>query len=330
MYKLFRHLLLGVLAVQGLVGAGALVHAQTAQTFPNKTIRIIVPYTPGGTTDIMARAIGQKLTEYWGQPVIVDNRPGAGGWLGLTAVAKSPADGYTLGLTISNAIYAKSLYAKLPFDIDADFEPVSMLSRSSIGLAVPANFPANSLDEFFAYARKNPGKLGYGSFGQGTTAHIFGEALNLYAKIDLVHAAYKGAAPLVQDLIGGQVNAAWLDTATLAPLVQAGKIKVFAMTGTQRAPSLPNVPTFLELGHKGFEPVGFFLVLAPTGTPKDIAAKLSAGISKAIKSSDLNGRLRDLGLEPVGSTPEELAAEMKLLADTMDRAVKAAKIKIDN
>jgi len=317
------------LALAGLLG-GLTGQAQQAGAFPNKTIRIVVPYTPGGTTDIMARNIGQKLTEYWGPSVIVDNRPGAGGWLGLSSVAKMPADGYSLVLTISNAIYAKSLYAKLPFDIDTEFEPVSMLTRSTIGLAVAANFPANNLDEFIAHARKNPGKLSYGSFGQGTTAHIFGESLNLAAKIDLVHAAYKGAAPLTQDLIGGQISAAWLDAASLAPLLQAGKIKVLGMTGTQRTPSLPAVPTFSEYGLKGFEPVGFFLVLAPAGTPKDVVAKISAGIARAVKSHDLSTRWRELGLEPVGSSPEELAADMKTLADTMDRAIKAAKIKLDN
>ena len=309
---------------------GGAVQAQTVASYPNRTLRIVVPYTPGGTTDVMARSIGQKLSESWGQPVIVDNRPGAGGWLGLSSVGKAPADGYTVVLTISNAIYAKSLYSKLPFDIDTEFEPVSMLTRSTIGLAVPANFPANSLEEFIAHARKNPGKLSYGSFGQGTTAHIFGESLNLAAKIDLVHAAYKGAAPLTQDLLGGQISAAWLDAASLAPLLQAGKVKVLGMTGTQRTPSLPQVPTFAELGLKGFEPVGFFLVLAPAGTPKDILAKLSGGIARAVKSSDLSGRWRELGLEAVGSTPEELGTEMKVLAETMDRAIQAAKIKLDN
>ena len=316
------------LAFATLLCGGA--QAQTAASFPNRTLRIVVPYTPGGTTDVMARSIGQKLTESWGQPVIVENRPGAGGWLGLSSVGKSPGDGYTVVLTISNAIYAKSLYSKLPFDIDTEFEPVSMLTRSTIGLAVPANFPANNLEEFIAHARKNPGKLSYGSFGQGTTAHIFGESLNLAAKIDLVHAAYKGAAPLTQDLLGGQISAAWLDAASLAPLLQAGKVKVLGMTGTQRTPSLPQVPTFAELGLKGFEPVGFFLVLAPAGTPKDILAKLSGGIARAVKSSDLSGRWRELGLEAVGSSPEELGAEMKALAETMDRAIQAAKIKLDN
>ncbi len=323
-----RKLWLGLGACVALLFSSLSI-GQTVSTFPNKTIRIIVPYTPGGTTDIMARSIGQKLTDYWGQPVIVDNRPGASGWLGLSALAKMPPDGYSMVLTISNAIYAKSLYSKLPFDIDTEFDPVSMLTRSTIGLAVPANFPASTLDEFVAYAHKNPGKLGYGSFGQGTTAHIFGESLNLAAKIDLVHAAYKGAAPLVQDLIGGQVQAAWLDAATLAPMLQAGKIKVLAMTGTQRTSSLAQVPTFAELGYKGFEPVGFFLVLAPAGMPKDVLAKLSSGVARAVQSPELSARWREWGLEAVGSMPEALGQEMKTLASTMDKAIKAAKIKID-
>jgi len=316
---------LALIAATGLAATGA----AWSQAFPSRPIRIIVPYTPGGTTDVMARAIGQKLTDAWGQPVIVDNRPGAAGWLGLSQGGKSTPDGYTIVLTISNAIYAKSLYSKLPFDIDTEFAPISMLSRSAIGLAVPANFPAATLEEFIAHARRNPGKLSYGSFGQGTTAHIFGESLNLAAKVDLAHAAYKGAAPLTQDLLGGQISAAWLDTASLAPMQQAGKVRTLAITGLQRNASLPGVPTFTELGLKGFEPVGFFLVLAPVGTPKEIVAKLSEGIGAAIRSPDLSQRLRDLGQEPVGSTAEELGAQMKVLADTMDRTIKAAKIRVE-
>ena len=319
-----------IISAAAVLAGSALAGGALAQEPGGRPVRLVIPFGAGTSTDIVGRTLAEALGRQLGQVVIVDNRPGAGGWLGLSSVAKVPADGHTLVLTISNAIYAKSLYSKLPFDIDTEFDPVSMLTRSTIGLAVPANFPANTLDEFIAHARKNPGKLSYGSFGQGTTAHIFGESLNLAAKIDLVHAAYKGAAPLTQDLMGGQISAAWLDAASLAPLLQAGKVKVLAMTGTQRTSSLPTVPTFAELGLKGFEPVGFFLVLAPAGTPKDVLAKVSGGIARAVKSSDLSAKWRDLGLEAVGSTPEELGAEMKTLAETMDRAIKAAKIKLDN
>jgi tripartite-type tricarboxylate transporter receptor subunit TctC len=301
--------------------------AQTAQSFPSKPIRIVVPYTPGGGTDLLARAFGQRLTEYWGQPVLVENRPGAAGWLGITQMAKSPPDGYTIGLTISSIIYAKSLYAKLPFDMATDFEPVSLVSRSAIAWTVVPGFPANTLDEFVALVRKSPGKYSYGSFGQGTSAHIFGETLNLQAKTDMVHAAYKGIQPLVQDLIGGQVSAAFIDTAGVRPLLQAGRVKVLAITGAKRVSTLPDVPTFAEQGYKGFEPVGFFMVLAPAGTPKDVVRKLSDGFARAIRAEE--GRMRDLGQEPVGSTPEELATAIKVDAEIFDRAIKASKIQVE-
>jgi tripartite-type tricarboxylate transporter receptor subunit TctC len=303
--------------------------SQSEPNFPTRVIKIIVPFTPGGTTDILARAIGQKLTEYWGQPVVVENRPGAAGWLGITAMAKSPADGYTIGLTISNIIYAKSLYAKLPFDIATDFDPVSMISRSAVTLAVTPQFPADNLQEFVAYVRKNPGKHSYGSFGQGTSAHIFGETLNRSANIDLAHAAYRGAAPIVTDLLGGQISSAMIDTGTARPLVLAGKLKLLAMSGTQRVAALPNVPTFAELGYKGFEPVGFFMVLAPPNTPKDIVRKLSGGIARALNSDDLKTRIQEFGQEGVGSTPEELATAIKVDGDIFDRAIKASNIKVD-
>ena len=300
-----------------------------ASEYPNKPIRIILPFTPGGTTDALARAIGQKLQEYWGQPTVVDNRPGAAGWLGISQMAKTPADGYTIGLTISNIIYAHALYAKLPFDIQRDFEPVTMISRSAVALAVPANFPANTLEEFVALVRKTPGKYSYASFGQGTSANIFGESLNLAAKLDLVHVPYRGAAPIVTDLLGGQVSSAILDTASLRPLMQSGKVKVLAMTGAQRASGFPNVPTFGELGYPGFEPVGFFMVLAPAGTPKDIVRKLSDGIVRAIRSDDLRQRILDMAQEPVGSTPEQLAQAIRSDGEVFTKAIRTANIKVE-
>jgi tripartite-type tricarboxylate transporter receptor subunit TctC len=309
--------------------AAPLSWAQGANDFPNKPIRIILPFTPGGTTDALARGIGQKLQEYWGQITLVDNRPGAAGWLGITQMAKMPADGYTVGLTISNIIYAHALYSKLPFDIQRDFEPVSMISRSAVALAVPASFPANTLEEFVALVRKTPGKYSYASFGQGTSANIFGESLNLAAKLDLVHVPYKGAAPIVTDLLGGQVTSAILDTATLRPLMQSGKLKVLAMTGAQRASGFPNVPTFAELGYPGFEPVGFFMVLAPAGTPKDIVRKLSDGIGRAIRTEELRTRILDMAQEPVGGTPEQLAQAIRSDGEVFAKAIRTANIKVE-
>ena len=324
-----RTVLLAAAAATVATAAPSGAQAQGAQDYPNKPIRIILPFTPGGTTDALARAIGQKLQEYWGQPTIVDNRPGAAGWLGITAMSKMPADGYTIGLTISNIIYAHALYSKLPFDIQKDFEPVAMISRSAVALAVKADFPANTLEEFVALVKKTPGKFSYASFGQGTSANIYGESLNLAAKLDLVHVPYKGAAPMVTDLLGGQVSCVILDTATLRPLMQAGKAKVLAMTGAQRASGFPNVPTFGELGYAGFEPVGFFMVLAPAGTPKDIVRKLSDGIGRAIRTDDLRNRILDFAQEPVGGTPEQLAQAIKSDGEIFAKAIRTANIKVE-
>lgn len=317
---------LGLLA--GLLST-PLAFSQGAANFPSKPIRIIVPFNAGGTTDVLARTIGQKLTEAWGQPVIVDNRPGAAGWQGIVAMGHSPADGHTIGLTISNIIYAKSLYASLPFDMEKDFAPVSMISRSPVALVVLPSFPANDLKGFVAQMRANPGKHSYASFGQGTTAHIFGETLKLDHRIDLVHVAYKGAAPAVNDLLGGQVTAAFLDTGTVLPLLQAGKVKVLALSGTQRLSGAPALPTFLEQGARGFEPVGFFMVLAPAGTPPEVVNKLSGGIAKAVNSPDLQRRILDMGQDVAGSTPQELAAAIRADAALFDRTIKLSSILID-
>lgn len=315
------------------MGAMALMGAAWpawAQSYPSRPIRLIVPYTAGGTSDFIARAIGQKLTEYWGQPVVVENRPGAAGWLGLQAVAQAPADGYTVAVTISNVVYARSLYSRLPFDVDADFAPVSMLGHTSIGLAVAPDFPAETLQQFIDHARKPGVKLSYASFGQGTTAHVFGEALNLAAKLNVVHVPYKGSGPMVQDLLGRQIPVAWLDSATLAPLYAAGTVKILAVTGTTRTSALADVPTFLELGYTGFEPVGFFLALAPAGTPTAVVNQLAEGMARAIRTGGLGPRMRELGQEPGGSTPQELDAAMKQMAETMDRTIRAAHIKVEN
>jgi tripartite-type tricarboxylate transporter receptor subunit TctC len=304
--------------------------AQTAQNYPNKPIKIIVPYTPGGTTDMLARTIGQKLTEYWGQPVIVENKPGGNGWIGHSAVAKAPADGYTFGVFISSIIYGDSLYSKIPYDVKKDFSPVSILSRSPVMLVVPTAFPADTLADFIKYVKANPSKHNYGSFGQGTTAHIFGEALNLNARIDLIQVPYKGVAPLMTDLLGGQLSSAIIDVGTARPHIAAGKIKGLAMSGTQRVATIPNVPTFTELGYKGFEPVGFFLSLAPAGVPKDVLNKLSSGVARAMRTPELVSKLQDLGQEVVASNPEELADAMARDAVIFDRAIKQARIKIEN
>ena len=319
-------------ALVALAGAALLPAAswaETAQAFPSRPIRIITPFAPGGTTDVLSRAIGQKMTELWGQPVIVDNRPGAAGWTGIAAMARTPADGYTIGLTISNIIYAKSLYTELPFNMEKDFAPVSIISRSPVVLAVLPDFPASNVKEFVEAIRKEPGKHSYASFGQGTTAHIFGETLKLNGKIDMVHVPYKGAAAAMQDLLGGRITSAFLDTGTVLPMVQAGRIKVLGMSGVSRLAVAPQIQTFLEQGFTGFEPVGFFQVLAPAGTPPDILNKLSDAVVRTVNSPEMKKRILDWGQEPVGSTPEALAAAIRSDAEMFDRTIKRSNIKID-
>ncbi|MDP1684587.1 tripartite tricarboxylate transporter substrate binding protein [Hydrogenophaga sp.] len=322
-----RRAALATLAGAALLPLGS--WAETAQAFPTRPIRIIMPFAPGGTTDVLARSIGQKMTELWGQPVIVDNRPGAAGWMGISAMARTPADGYTIGVTISNIIYAKSLYTELPFNMEKDFAPVSIISRSPIVLAVLPDFPANNVKEFVDVIRKEPGKHAYASFGQGTTAHIFGETLKLNGKLDMVHVPYKGAAAALQDLLGKRVSSAFLDTGTVLPLLQAGRIKVVGMSGLNRLPVAPQIQTFLEQGFTGFEPVGFFQVLAPAGTPPDIVQKLSDAVARTVNAPEMKKRILDWGQEPVGSTPEALATAIRSDADLFDRTIRRSNIKID-
>lgn len=302
--------------------------AADAASFPQKPIRIIAPYPAGGSVDVISRGIGQKLTEYWGQPVIVENRPGASGWLGLSIGARAPADGYTFVLTLSNPVYAHLLYNELPFNMQRDFAPVSMVTKAAIGLVAPKNAPYNTVDELIAYAAKNKGAMSYASFGQGTTAHVFGESLNLHKGIDMVHVPYGGAGPMVLDLLGGQVSLAWLDVAGILPLLE-NKIKVLAVTGSERSPHLPDVPTFKETGIPDFETVGFFLVLAPAATPPAILDKLSQGIHRAVTSEDLGKQFQLLGFDPVGSTPADLQVAMDALVGDMDKAIKATGIKVE-
>lgn len=323
-----RRLLLSALTGAALLPLSG--WAQTAATtFPNKLIRIIVPFTPGGTTDVLARAIGQRMTDMWGQPVIVDNRPGAAGWTGIAAMARTPADGHTIGLTISNIIYAKSLYTELPFHMERDFAPISVISRSPVVLAVLPDFPANDIKGFIEHVRKESGKHSYASFGQGTTSHIFGETLKQHGKFDMVHVPYRGATAAMQDLLGGRVTGAYLDTGTVLPMLQAGRVKVLGMSGTARIAAAPQLPTFLEQGYEGFEPVGFFQMLAPAGTPPDILKKLAEAVTSTVNAPEMKARIIAMGQEPVGSTPEVLAAAIRNDADMFDRTIKRSNIKVE-
>jgi tripartite-type tricarboxylate transporter receptor subunit TctC len=311
-------LLVAALAL-GLAAAGA-----HAQTYPSKPIRMIVPFTPGGTTDILARTVGQKLGEAWGQPVVVDNRPGAGGNIGSELVAKAPPDGYTLLMgTISTHAINASLYRRLPFDPTRDFAPVSRVGTLPNILIVHPSVPVKSVKELIELARSKPGELNFASSGVGTSLHLSGALFNSMAGVNLVHVPYKGSSPALADLLGGQVKIMFDNLPSALPHVKAGKLKPLAVTGTRRASVLPEVPTVIESGLAGFEVTSWFAVFAPAKTPKDIVTKLNGEIVKILNSADVQEKLTQIGVDAAPTTPEELAAFAKAETEKWGKVVKA-------
>jgi tripartite-type tricarboxylate transporter receptor subunit TctC len=291
----------------GALLAPALGQAQAA--YPNKPIHIVVPFPPGGSTDVLARRIGDKLASAWGQPVVVDNRAGAGGTVGADYVAKSAPDGYTLlmGVTGSNAI-AQALYAKLPYDVVKDFAPVSMVVSAPLVLAVNPDVKVRTAQEFLALAKSKPGGLSYGSAGNGTSMHLTGEMYKQAAGVSMVHIPYRGSAGMLTDLMSGQIQATFGDVLVLLPQIQAGKLRALAVTSKTRHPMLPDVPTLDEAGLKGFEALSWQGLFAPAGTPPDIVEKLSAEVNKAVRSPDVREYFASRGFIVEGTTPAAFKA----------------------
>ena len=300
-----------------------------AQAFPARPVKIIVPYPPGGATDILGRMIAAQLQAAWGQTVVVENKPGASGVLGNDFVAKSAPDGYTVLLAITAIIQNVTLFPKLPYDPYKDLLPVSQLSTSTSLLAVPASLPARTLAEFIALVKSQPGKHGYGSYGNGTSAHIQGELLKAQAGLDMAHVPYKGAAPMTNDLLGGQLSAAFIDAGTARAHVQSGGFRVLAVTGTERLKMAPDAPVFSELGYKNFDPKGWFGFFVPAGTPAAVVKKLSDDIGRAVKSTEVTTRINDLGQVPVGSTPEVFAEVIRKDGPIYAKLIKDLNIKLD-
>jgi tripartite-type tricarboxylate transporter receptor subunit TctC len=320
-----RHWL--AIALGTLATLAAPLSAQ-AQAWPAKPVKIIVPYPPGGATDILGRLVAAKLQEAWGQPVTVENKPGASGVLGNDFVAKAPADGYTVLLGIT-AIVQSAPLMKLPYDPYKDFAPVSLLSSSTSLLVVRSDLPVKNVAEYVALIKSQPGRHGYGSYGNGTSAHIQGENFKAQTGTDLAHVPYKGAAPMMNDLLGGQLSMAFVDAGTGRSFVGAGKVKALGVTGTDRLKMAPDAPTFTELGMKGFEPKGWFGFFLPAATPPAIVAKLSADIQKAVKLPDITARIEDLGQTPVGSTPEAFAQVIKTDGPLYAKLIKDLNIRLE-
>ncbi|MET0209077.1 MAG: tripartite tricarboxylate transporter substrate binding protein [Burkholderiaceae bacterium] len=294
--------------------AWACVAALTAplaagQAYPAKPIRLVAPSTPGDAPDVIARLVADKLTLALGQPVVVENRPGAGGVVGSEAVAKSAPDGYTLimGNAGSHGINA-AVYSKLPYDIQRDFVPVSQVAIAPNVMVINPDVPAKTVAEFIAYAKSQPGKLSYASGGNGSSAHMSMELFKAMAGVDLQHVPYKGSSPALTDLAGGQVAVFIGNMPPTVPLIKAGKLRPLAVTTTKRSALMPELPTIAEAGLPGYETVAWFGVFAPAGTPPDIVNKLSIEIGKIARSPEMRERLVAMGAEPVGGTPDEFKA----------------------
>lgn len=297
--------------------------------YPNGTIRIVVPYPAGGATDTLARLIAQEVQTAWGGSVIVENKPGASGNIGGHLVAKAAPDGHTVLMGITALAQLPAMMAKMPFDPLKDLVPVTEVARSNSFLVVPADSLAANFRQFVAITKASPRRYSYGSYGNGTSAHIQGELLKMQAGLDIQHVPYKGSAPLIVDLLGGQVTAGFVDAATLAPHLKSGKLRVIAATGAHRSRLLPDVPTFAELGFKDFESYGWFGLFMPAGTPPAVVTKFSDEAARVLKQPQHKARVEALGLTPVGNKPQEFARTVRGDTALYAKIIKAANITID-
>jgi tripartite-type tricarboxylate transporter receptor subunit TctC len=302
----------------------------SAQTYPNKPIRIVVAFAPGGPADVMARLIGNRLHAILGQPLVVDNRPGAGGTIGARAAAEAEADGYTLLLgNTSTLVIAPAIYRQPGYDPAKDFAPVAMLGATSNVFVVTPSFSAKSVKDVIALAKASPGKLNYSSPGVGTPPHLIGEMLKLKAGIDLVHVPYKGGGPSVQAVVGGEVQMTFENPAVSLPLVQGGQVRALAVTSEKRNPQAPDVPTMIESGVADFVSVSFTGIVAPAGTPAEIVAKLNAAVNESLRSSEIEQAFKRLAVEPHAGSPAEFAAFLTKERERWGAVIKAAGIKAD-
>ncbi len=300
--------------------------ASHAQNYPSRPIRLIVPFPPGGANDILARILGQKLTETLGENVLIDNRAGASGIIGTEIVAKSAPDGYTLLMTPNTIAIQPSLYAKLPFDAAKDFAPVSLVALVPNILIVTKTLPVSSVKELVALAKRNPGQIHFGSAGIGGSVHLAGELFKSMAKVDIVHVPYKGGGPALIDLIGGQIEMLFPDALASAPYLKTGKVKPLAVTSSKRLTALPALPTIAESGVPGYDSVGWYGVLTPTNTPPQIVQALSTAIANALRSPDVKAKLSAQAAEPVGGTPAEFGSHIASEAKKWAKVIKDAGI----
>jgi len=301
-----------------------------ADEYPSKPIRIIVPAAAAGPTEITTRLLAVELTKSLKQPIVVEAKPGGGGNLGMNAVAKAAPDGYTIGIaTIGTHAINQTLYKTMPFDPANDFAPITLLVQYPLIFVVNPSVPAKNVKEFIAYAKDNPGKLNRASGGSGTSMHLSGELFQSMTELDMPHIPYKGSAPALTDLVGGQVQLMFDSMITALPLVKDGKLRALAVTGAKRSPAVPDIPTIAESGVPGYGAVGWIGAVAPAGTPPEIINKLNAAFVAALKNPEIRTRLLAQAAEPVGNSPTEFGAFMKLETIKWSKTVKDSGASVD-
>lgn len=316
-------------AVTAAFGCGAAA-AATSDAYPTRPIRIVVAYTPAGTTDILARLIGQKMTESWGQSVIVENRPGANGNIGTEIAARATPDGYTILMaTAATHSINNTLYPKLSWHAERDFAPVSLVAVVPNLLVVNNALPVKSVKELIAYAKANPGKLTFGSPGIGATAHLSMELFKTLTGTSMVHVPYKGSAGVLADVTGGQIQLAMDNIPVYLPQAKAGKIRALAVSSPKRAAAAPDIPTVAEAGVPGFEALSWFGLVAPAKTPAATVSRLAAETQRILKLPDVSERIVALGAQPVGGTPQEYAAFIKSEIQKWQKVIRSAGVKIE-
>ena len=317
-------------AMLGLAVIPCAPAAGPADTFPSKPVRIVVPFTPGGSTDILARAIGEKLAQAWGHPVVIENKPGAGGNVGVDLVAKSAPDGTTIVMGHIGTFAANpALYKQLPYDPVRDFAPITLVAMVPNVLVVGPAVKSRSLAELIALAKSTPGRLDYGSGGNGSAAHLATEYFKTRIGVDLQHVPYKGTGPAIADLLGGQIGIMITGALPLLPHIKSGKLRALAVASPKRLAILPDVPTIAESGYPGFAAVQWYGLFAPAATPHDVVAKINRDAVKALRDPGVAGRLASEGAEPVGDTPEAFGAFVKSEIELWGKVIRESGARVD-